>query len=44
MKVEGWILIAAGVIFYLGVDRIVKAVEGVFQPAKVNDSEKDKEK
>lgn len=34
MKVEGWILIAAGIIFYLGVDRIVKAVEGVLQPAK----------
>lgn len=34
MRVEGWLIIAAGVIFYLGVDRIVKAVEGVINPKK----------
>lgn len=43
MKVEGWILIAAGIIFYLGMDRIVKAVEGVFQPVKDGNSENNKQ-
>lgn len=33
-KLNGWLIIAAGIIFYVGVNTIVKAVDEAINPKK----------
>lgn len=40
MKVQGWVIIAAGVIFYVGVNTIVKAVEGILYPKQKSETKR----